>query len=82
MGNKEYTLNHPLLVFYILILLSMSTDILYSIFAVELATRYSPFLSYLPMTWKALIGVDQLWMMVEFIVHIKLSLEIARAFSN
>ena len=80
-GNKEYVWNHPLLVFYTLVFLSSITDVLYSIFAVGITQRYAPFLAYLPLTWKALIGLDQLWMMIEFIVHLRFSLVIARKFS-
>ena len=81
-GNKQCTLNHPLMVFYILVFFCMTTDILYTIFAVEMVDSYSPFLDYMPMTWKALIGIDQLWMMIEFIFHIRHSIQMSKAFNG
>ena len=57
-GNKECSLNNPLMIFYILVFFCMTTDILYTVFAVEMVDSYSPFLDYMPMTWKALIGID------------------------
>jgi len=81
-GKKECSINHPLMVFYILVFFCMTTDILYSLLAVKMVESYSPFLSYMPMTWKALIGIDQIWMMTEFIYHIKHSMEMASAYNE
>ena len=73
--------NHPLMVFYILVALCMITDMLFSVFIVEMELSYSPFLTYMPPTWKVLIGLDQIWMIIEFIFHLKFSIKVAQGVS-
>ena len=74
-------LNHPLMVFYILVVLCMLFDMLYSFYIVSIETQYSPFLTLMPPTWKVLIGMDQIWMVIEFIFHLKFSIKVAQGAS-
>ena len=75
-GNQNIC-NHPLLVFYILVALCLVADLIYSIFIISMETCYAPFLSYIPPTLKFLIGVEQIWMIIEFIFHLNFSIKIA-----
>ena len=76
-NQKSQVYNHPLMVFYILVVSCLCTDMLYSIFIVRMETNYSPYLTYMPPTWKVMIGIDQIWMIIEFIFHLKFSIKIA-----
>ena len=73
--------NHPLMVFYILVALCILFDMLYSFYIVSIETQYSPFLPLMPPTLKVLIGIDQIWMVIEFIFHLKFSIKVAQGVS-
>lgn len=65
-----------MLVFYVLVVLCLCTDVFYSVLIVQLSADYAPFLTYMPPTWKVMIGVDQIWMIIEFTLRLKLSIEV------
>lgn len=69
---------HPLLVFYILVVSCMLTDIAYCLLAVKVQDDWPYYLLYMPAALKVLIGIDQIWMMVEMICHLTLGLKMAR----
>lgn len=64
----------PLLAFYLLTAILLTTDMLFCILIVKMEVNYAPFLRYLPETWKVLLGIDQLWLLVEFIYHLHKSI--------
>lgn len=68
----------PLLVFYLLVACSLCTDIFFSVMIVQMENTYAPFLSYLPPMWKVLIGLDQVWLLFEFIVNMRLTINLSQ----
>ena len=64
--------NHPMLLFYIWIIFDFIWNILWLIYSVK-ASDYSvamTFIIYMPATFKILIGIEQIWLMIELIVQI------------
>ena len=74
--KQKFSLSHPLLIFYVLVFLCFSTDIVYSIVIVTLYTEWRPFVIFMPPTFKVLAGIEQIWMMVELILHINTSIAV------
>ena len=74
--DKTCNIKHPLMLFYILVFSCITFDIISCIMAVKIKTDYYPFLKFMPPTLKALIGIDQIWVMVEFIFQFKLIIEL------
>jgi len=65
---------HPLFGFYILIILTMVSDIIYSFLLVRLYQDEMPFILYMPPTFKFLSGIEQIWMMIELTLHLKMEI--------
>ena len=63
--DHECRLTSPLLVFYILTLLALISDIVYIILIVPSLEDWMPFVDQTPPTFRFLSGVEQIWMMIE-----------------
>lgn len=71
---------HPLFGFYILIILTLMADIIYSIMIVKVSQEdcWMPFILYMPPTFKSLSGVEQIWMLVELTLHVRIEIKVHR----
>ena len=61
---------HPLFGFYILIILTLISDIVYSFLLVRLYQETMPLVLYLPPTFKFLSGLEQICIMIELTLHL------------
>ena len=66
---------HPLFGFYILIMLTLISDVIYSIMLVKSYIDWMPFVLFMPPTFKFLSGIEQIWMMIELSLHLKIELK-------
>lgn len=66
---------HPLFVFYILIFLTLISDVIYSLLIVPIYVSYMPFVLYMGPTFKLLSGLEQIWMMIELSMHLTAEIE-------
>ena len=64
---------HPMLSFYLWIVLDFLANMLRVTFTVRSSEYPMLQISYLPCTFKCLIGIEQIWLMVELIVQINLA---------
>ena len=71
-GNRRVT--HPLLGFYVLIILTLVGDIIYSLLIVRVSSEFAPFVIMIPPTFKCLSGIEQFWMLVELSLHLRLEI--------
>ena len=71
---------HPLFGFYILIILTLIADMIYSIMIVKVSQEdcWMPFVLYMPPTFKCLSGVEQIWMLVELTLHVRIEIKMHR----
>lgn len=77
-SNAEQMKGSPLLVFYLLAVFCLVSDIVYSIFIVEIEVNDMPIVFFLPPTLKVSLGFEQLWMMIELSMRVN---QVIRAFS-
>lgn len=63
-------LNHPMLAFYVWILLDFVSNIFWLFVAVKSNENPMPLAVYLPATCKVMVGTEQIWLMLELIVQI------------
>ena len=66
---------HPQFGFYILIILTLISDIIYSIMLVRTYIDWMPFVLFMPPTFKFLSGIEQIWMMIELSLHLRVELK-------
>ena len=78
-GNKcQYY--HPMLSFYVWIVLDFLANIIWLILSVTISAHfYNPMMKLidnLPATFKVLIGIEQIWLMIELIMQISMATRI------
>ena len=66
---------HPLFAFYILIILTLIGDMVYSLMIVKVYADWSPFIVLMPPTFKSLSGIYQIWMLVELTLHVRVEIK-------
>ena len=76
-GNCKLT--HPMLSFYTWSILDFIANIIWLIFAVEASDNVMPMVVYLPAAFKVLIGIEQIWLMIELVVQINRARRIMEA---
>ena len=76
-GNCKLT--HPMLSFYTWSILDFIANIFWLIFAVQASNHVMPLVVYLPATFKVLIGIEQIWLMIELVVQINRARRIMEA---
>ena len=69
-GNCSY---HPMMIFYLWIIQDFISNILWLIFSVRAADYPMPLIIFMPGTSKVLIGIEQIWLMVELIVELNIA---------
>ena len=68
------TVTRPLFIFYILILLALISNILYTVYIVKIYSIPMPFLESAGPTFQLLSGIEQIWMMIELTIHINVEI--------
>lgn len=72
-GNCKIT--HPLFAFYILIILTLIGDMIYSLLIVRVYANWAPFIVLMPPTFKCLSGIEQIWMLIELSLHLRIEIK-------
>ena len=62
---------HPLFGFYVFVILCLITNIVYSIYLVRQYDEWLLEVLSLPAIFKVLSGIEQMWMMLELIFHVR-----------
>ena len=65
----------PLLVFYLLVFCCITMDIVYSLFLVEFEVNELVPIEVLPGAFKIALGIEQIWMMIELILHVNCTIK-------
>lgn len=68
--NGKCKFLHPMVSFYSWIVLDFISNIIWLVFAVEAGEFVMPMVVFLPATFKIIIGVEQIWLMIELVVQI------------
>ena len=69
--GEKCQLSHPLLGFYICVMLCLISNVVYCIYLVRQYEEWLLEVLSLPAIFKVLSGVEQMWMMLELIFHVK-----------
>ena len=72
-GNFKIT--HPLPAFYILIISTLIGDMVYSLMIVRVYANWAPFIVLMPPTFKCLSGIEQIWMLIELSLHLRIEIK-------
>ena len=76
---------HPMFIFYVWIILDFVFNIVWLIWYVQASSNQDSnpmvFIFFLPATFKVLIGIEQIWLMIELIAHINLGMRILKGSS-
>lgn len=76
---------HPMFIFYLWIILDFVFNIVWLIYVVKASSfqesNQMVYILFLPATFKILIGIEQIWLMIELIAHIDLGMRILKGSS-
>ena len=68
--------SHPLFGFYILMMLTMMTDAIYSLLITKIYDTLIIVVLVLPATFKFLAGVEQVWILIELVLNLKIEVQV------
>ena len=71
--RKKSKWGHPLMTFYIWIVLDFLSNLVWEIMVVKISYYSRPLLVFLPATFKVLLGIEQIWLMFELIIQINIA---------
>ena len=61
---------HPMALFYVWILFDLAANVIWEIYQVKQTLEIHALIVYMPATFKVLIGVEQIWLMIELVFQI------------
>ena len=73
---------HPMTLFYVWILFDLAANVIWEICQVKQTLEVTALIVYMPATFKVLIGVEQIWLMIELVFQINKASRILRHQTN
>lgn len=72
-GERGSPIRHPMFLFYLWAVLDFAANVTWLVLAITANGDRLVFVTFLPATFKALLGLEQIWLMVELIEQINIA---------